>query len=64
MMRTHVPAAVEILDACECLRLLGTVAIGRLVFTQGGLPVIRLVDFCVEGETTTAGSCSGSAPSH
>src|SRR4051812_16755274 len=50
-MRTYEPAAVEILDACECLRLLATMPVGRLIFTQGGLPVIRLVDFWVDGET-------------
>jgi nitroimidazol reductase NimA-like FMN-containing flavoprotein (pyridoxamine 5'-phosphate oxidase superfamily) len=38
---------VEILDDAECLRLLSTVPIGRLVFTKGGLPAIRLVNFLV-----------------
>jgi len=50
-MGTYDTAGLEILDACECLQLLESVPVGRLVFTQGGLPVIRLVDFCVDGET-------------
>jgi len=50
-MRSHDGAAGEILDAGECLRLLGSVPVGRLVFTHGGLPVIRLVNFLVDTDT-------------
>lgn len=50
---------MEILNPAESLRLLSTVPIGRLVFTQGGLPAIRLVNFLVDDDTvvftTTAG---------
>jgi hypothetical protein len=50
-MRTHDGTGFEILDAGECLRLLGSVPVGRLVFTQGGLPVVRLVNFLVDTDT-------------
>ena len=50
-MRTHDGAGLEILDVGECLRLLGSVPVGRLVFTQGGLPVVRLVNFLVDTDT-------------
>jgi len=50
-MRSHDGAAGEILDAGECLRLLASVPVGRLVFTHGGLPVIRLVNFLVDTDT-------------
>ncbi len=42
---------LEILDPGECLKLLQSVPVGRLVFTQGGLPAIRLVNFSVDNET-------------
>ncbi|HET6986530.1 MAG TPA: pyridoxamine 5'-phosphate oxidase family protein [Kribbella sp.] len=50
-MRTNARSDVLILDPGECLRLLRSVPVGRLVFTQGGLPVVRLVDFLVDGDT-------------
>ncbi len=50
---------LEVLDSHECLQLLNTVPLGRLVFTDAGLPAIRLVNFVVDGDTlvftTTAG---------
>jgi uncharacterized protein len=42
---------LEVLDSHECLRLLKTVPVGRLVFTDAGLPAIRLVNFFVDGDT-------------
>ncbi len=42
---------LEILDETECLRLLATVPIGRLVITRGGLPAVRLVQFVVDANT-------------
>lgn len=50
-MRTYDGAGLEILDAGECLRLLRSVPVGRLVFTQGGLPVVRLLNFWVDRDT-------------
>ncbi|GAB2605043.1 pyridoxamine 5'-phosphate oxidase family protein [Kribbella endophytica] len=42
---------LEILDAQECLHLLGSVPVGRLVFTLGGLPAVRLINFLRDGDT-------------
>lgn len=42
---------LEILSAPECLRLLRTVPLGRLVYTLGGLPAIRLVNFVLDDDT-------------
>ncbi|MCX5071163.1 pyridoxamine 5'-phosphate oxidase family protein [Streptomyces sp. NBC_00513] len=38
------------LDRAEALRLLGTVSLGRIVFTQHALPAVRPVNHLVEGE--------------
>jgi nitroimidazol reductase NimA-like FMN-containing flavoprotein (pyridoxamine 5'-phosphate oxidase superfamily) len=40
---------LEVLPAAECLRLLGSRPVGRLVFHEGGLPAVRLVNFAVDG---------------
>ena len=42
---------LEILGEAECLQLLATVPIGRLVITRGGLPAVRLVQYIVDGST-------------
>jgi nitroimidazol reductase NimA-like FMN-containing flavoprotein (pyridoxamine 5'-phosphate oxidase superfamily) len=52
-------AGLEILDQDECLRLLQSVPLGRLVFTQGGLPAVRLVNFCIDGNTIVFASEDG-----
>lgn len=39
---------LEQLDREECLRLLGTMPIGRFVFTSGGLPAIQPVNFVMD----------------
>ncbi|MGW1342773.1 pyridoxamine 5'-phosphate oxidase family protein [Kribbella sp. NPDC002412] len=52
-------AGLEILGPEECLRLLRSVPVGRLVFTQGGLPAVRLVNFSVDGETIVFASGDG-----
>ncbi|TCO42556.1 pyridoxamine 5'-phosphate oxidase-like protein [Kribbella antiqua] len=44
-------SGLEILDEWECLGLLGSAPVGRLVFTLGGMPAVRLVNFCVDGDT-------------
>jgi nitroimidazol reductase NimA-like FMN-containing flavoprotein (pyridoxamine 5'-phosphate oxidase superfamily) len=41
---------METLTRADCLRLIGTVPIGRIVFTQRALPAIRLVNFALDGE--------------
>jgi uncharacterized protein len=52
-------AGLEILDQAECRRLLATVPLGRLVFTQGGLPAVRLVNFLVDGDTVVFATSDG-----
>ncbi|MFD5619743.1 pyridoxamine 5'-phosphate oxidase family protein [Streptomyces yangpuensis] len=49
----HVPNPVrstEQLDRSEALRLLGTVSLGRIVFTHQALPAIRPMSHVVDGE--------------
>ncbi|MFD5328384.1 pyridoxamine 5'-phosphate oxidase family protein [Streptomyces sp. NPDC127092] len=51
----HHPAAVAPrrtaqLDRFEALRLLGTVSLGRIVFTQQALPAVRPVNHLMDGE--------------
>jgi nitroimidazol reductase NimA-like FMN-containing flavoprotein (pyridoxamine 5'-phosphate oxidase superfamily) len=41
---------LEILDRTECLRLLGTAALGRIGITVGALPVVLPVNFRLVGE--------------
>lgn len=43
--------STEQLDRSEALRLLGTVPLGRVVFTHQALPAIRPVNHVVEGRT-------------
>jgi nitroimidazol reductase NimA-like FMN-containing flavoprotein (pyridoxamine 5'-phosphate oxidase superfamily) len=52
-------AGLEILDPADCLRLMETVPIGRLVFTEGGLPTVRPVNFVVDGETVVFCTADG-----
>jgi hypothetical protein len=42
---------LEALPRAESLRLLGSVSLGRVVFTQFALPAIRPVNHIVEGDT-------------
>jgi len=42
---------LEIVSSAECVRLLRSVTLGRLVYTFGGLPAIRLVNFVVDDDT-------------
>jgi nitroimidazol reductase NimA-like FMN-containing flavoprotein (pyridoxamine 5'-phosphate oxidase superfamily) len=44
-------AGLEILSEAECHKLLGSVPVGRLVFTQSALPAVRLVNFVVDKMT-------------
>ena len=52
-------SGLEILTPAECLRLLGEVPIGRLVSTDGGLPVVRLVNFVIDGDSVVFASADG-----
>jgi len=42
---------LQILSKGDCLRLLGTVPLGRLVYTYGGLPAVRLVNYVLDDDT-------------
>jgi nitroimidazol reductase NimA-like FMN-containing flavoprotein (pyridoxamine 5'-phosphate oxidase superfamily) len=50
---------VEVLDGAECLRLLRTVPVGRLVFHEAGLPAVRLVNFVVDDSAILFRTASG-----
>ncbi|HEY0616728.1 MAG TPA: pyridoxamine 5'-phosphate oxidase family protein [Kribbella sp.] len=50
---------LQILGNAECLKLLSSLPLGRLVFTRGGLPAIRLVNFVVDGDTIIFATTDG-----
>lgn len=50
---------LEILGDAECWHLLASVPIGRLVFSQGGLPAVRLVNFTIDQETLVFATADG-----
>jgi hypothetical protein len=52
-------SGLEILDETECRRLLASAVVGRLVFTMGGLPAVRLVNFVVDGDTVVFATADG-----
>ncbi|MEV0412796.1 pyridoxamine 5'-phosphate oxidase family protein [Streptomyces sp. NPDC050448] len=52
---------MEPLDRDEALRLLSTVSLGRIVFTQHALPAVRPVNHLVEGENIVVRVHDGSA---
>lgn len=41
---------LEVLDRVECMALLETVRVGRLVFTEGALPAVQPVNFRMHDE--------------
>ena len=43
------PDGLERLPAGECLRLLATVPVGRIVYTRQALPAVELVNFALDG---------------
>ncbi|HEY2763503.1 MAG TPA: pyridoxamine 5'-phosphate oxidase family protein [Pseudonocardiaceae bacterium] len=60
--------ALAELDRTECLRLLGTAVVGRIVFTEDALPAIRPVNFLLDGDEivfrTGTGSTLAAATRH
>jgi nitroimidazol reductase NimA-like FMN-containing flavoprotein (pyridoxamine 5'-phosphate oxidase superfamily) len=48
------------LDEPECLRLLGSVAVGRIALTRHALPVILPVNFALDGQTIVVRTGVGS----
>ncbi|MER7468088.1 pyridoxamine 5'-phosphate oxidase family protein [Streptomyces sp. NPDC097981] len=55
------PRHLEQVDRAEAMRLLGTVSLGRIVFTQHALPAVRPVNHLVEGEDIILQLHDGSA---
>ncbi len=51
---------LEILDRDECLRLLASVPVGRIVFTHRALPAVQPVSFVVDGEAIVIRTAPGS----
>jgi nitroimidazol reductase NimA-like FMN-containing flavoprotein (pyridoxamine 5'-phosphate oxidase superfamily) len=52
-------SGLEILQRAECLRLLGSVPFGRLVYTDGALPAVRLVNFVIDADSVVFASADG-----
>ena len=52
-------ARLEIVSNADCLRLLRSMPLGRLVYTYGGLPAVRLVNFVVDDDTIVFSTGSG-----
>ena len=52
-------SGLQILDDGESLELLSSVPIGRLVFTMGGLPAVRLVNFVLDGDSLIFATADG-----
>ncbi|NDL59648.1 pyridoxamine 5'-phosphate oxidase family protein [Phytoactinopolyspora mesophila] len=42
---------LEVLGRDECLALMKTVPVGRIVFTEGALPAIQPVNFALDGDS-------------
>ncbi len=57
MFDTH---GLEVLSPSECLRLLGEVPIGRVVFTDQALPAVQPVNFVVDGDCVVLRTADGS----
>nr|WP_184829993.1 pyridoxamine 5'-phosphate oxidase family protein [Jiangella mangrovi] len=51
---------LEKLDRPACYRLLRTVPIGRIVFTEAALPAIQPVNFALDGDDVVIRTSSGS----
>ena len=53
-------AGLEVLDRAECVRLLQSVAVGRIVFTDQALPAVQPVNFAVVDDGVVFRSSRGS----
>ena len=51
---------LEILDREECLALMGSVPVGRVVFTDRALPAIQPVNFLLDGDDVIIATAPGS----
>ena len=54
-------AGLQVLSRDECLRLLGSTAVGRLVYTDRALPVVHPVVYVLDGESVVLRVPDGSA---
>ena len=54
-------AGLQVLSRDECLKLLATAAVGRLVYTDKALPVVHPVVFALDGECVVLRVPDGSA---
>lgn len=52
-------SGAEIMTSAECLRLLASQPLGRLVFHQGGLPAVRLVNFAIDDDAVVFRTAGG-----
>lgn len=50
---------LAILGPAECLGMLRSVPLGRLVYTYGGLPAVRLVNFVLDDDTIVLSTGQG-----
>lgn len=55
------PRRMTELDRADALRLLGSVSLGRIVFTQRALPAIRPVNHIVDGDDVVIRTHEGAA---
>lgn len=53
-------AGLEVLSREECRRLLASVTIGRIVFTERALPAVQPVNFVLDGEEVVIRTSIGS----
>ena len=53
-------SGLQVLTREECLRLLSSAAIGRIVFTDRALPAVQPVNFCLDGESIVIRTAIGS----
>src|SRR2546430_13894797 len=45
------PAPVEKLDRATCMRLLGSVPVGRIAYSADAMPAIQPVNYTLDGDT-------------
>ncbi|GGQ19977.1 pyridoxamine 5'-phosphate oxidase family protein [Streptomyces roseolilacinus] len=57
--REVAPRYLTPLSRTEALRLLGTVPLGRIVFTHRALPAVRPVNHCLDGDDVVVGIHDG-----
>lgn len=53
-------AGLQVLSYEECMSLLGSCPIGRIVFTDRALPAVQPVNFCLDGEDIVIRTAAGS----